>query len=78
MNTCPFCGAAGMEVPAGGIECRNCHSISVVDVPDEQDLAAYYNDFNRDYDGGGGISIDMHLSRTHPKTLLRRITIQPS
>ena len=42
-------------MPWGGLECYSCRSISTESLPSEEDLEAYYKQFNKEQDGEGNL-----------------------
>ncbi len=54
MKECPFCRGQSVPMSWGGRECLQCGSVSVLSPPSQKDLEIYYDDFNANYDGGGG------------------------
>ena len=52
-SECRLCGFELIPKHWGGGECSNCNSVSVTEVPTNEELADYYYKFNKSYKGGG-------------------------
>ena len=50
---CRLCGQLTDTQAWGGAECSGCGSVSTAVVPSNETLAAFYNQFNQSYQGGG-------------------------
>ncbi len=52
---CRICGSETAEQPWGGSICIDCGSISVTNLPSNEELERYYLNFNENYHGGGRV-----------------------
>lgn len=50
--TCNICGCPAKDYFLGSCECNCCNSISTVNMPSEDELIEFYNNFNKNYKGG--------------------------
>lgn len=53
---CKYCKSDAIKIFQNGAECQNCKTVSVIQMPTDDEIKNYYLKFNENYTGGGPAS----------------------
>jgi 2-polyprenyl-3-methyl-5-hydroxy-6-metoxy-1,4-benzoquinol methylase len=53
---CKFCNSNVKIIFENGVECSSCRTVSVINMPSDEEIQNYYLKFNQNYTGGGAAS----------------------